>query len=71
MNLATELRGVQIRLGGIGESWLFLQIDGKTPWSREIFDQQLNCGEACWAQTRSTAVSGIRFESNGQRSAST
>ena len=39
--LASELRAFQVRLGAVGDGWLFPRAELDAPWPRELFDQLL------------------------------
>lgn len=43
--LADELHGFRVRLGAVGDGWLFPCESEDVPWPREIFDQQLRIAE--------------------------
>ena len=43
--LASELRGFQVRLGVVGDGWLFPRAEQDVPWPRELFDQLLRHAE--------------------------
>ena len=43
--LADELRRFKVRLGVVGDNWLFPRAEKDEPWPREIFGQQLRIAE--------------------------